>query len=97
MVAVNQGRPSQWHHNERDGVSNLTRTIVYSTVYSGTDIKTLKLRVTGLCEGNSPVTGEFLAQRASNAANVTIWWRQHAYVTPYLIGEERSQATRDNK
>ena len=26
-----------------------------------------KLRVTGLCVGNSPVTGEFPAQRASNA------------------------------
>ena len=29
--------------------------------------KTLKLRVTGLCEENSPVTGKFPAQRASNA------------------------------
>ena len=36
-----------------------------------------KLRVTGLCEGNSPVTGEFSAQRASNAENVSIWWRHH--------------------
>ena len=31
--------------------------------------KTLKLRVTGLCEGNSPVTDEFPAQRPSNAEN----------------------------
>ena len=51
-------------------------SIVYSTVYSGVD-KTLKLRVTGLCEGNSPVTSEFPAQRASNAENVSIWWRHH--------------------
>ena len=29
--------------------------------------KTSKLCVTGLCAGNSPVTGEFPAQRASNA------------------------------
>ena len=29
--------------------------------------KTSKLRFTGLCAGNSPVTGEFPAQRASNA------------------------------
>ena len=36
-----------------------------------------KLRVTGLCEGNSPVTGEFPAQRVSNAENVSIWWRHH--------------------
>ena len=29
-----------------------------------------------LC-GNSPVTGEFPAQRTSNAENVSIWWRHH--------------------
>ena len=39
--------------------------------------KTSKLRVTGLCVGNSPGTGEFPAQRASNAENVSIWWRHH--------------------
>ena len=39
--------------------------------------KTSKLRLTGLCEGNSPVTGEFLSQRASNPENVSIWWRHH--------------------
>ena len=41
-----------------------------------------KLRVTGLCEGNSPVTGEFPAQRASNAENVSIWWRHHERLLP---------------
>ena len=40
--------------------------------------KTSKLRVTGLCEGNSPVTGDFPAHRASNAEKVSIWWRHHA-------------------
>ena len=39
--------------------------------------KTSKLRATGLCEENSPVTGEFPAQMASNAENVSIWWRHH--------------------
>ena len=29
------------------------------------------------CAGNSPVTGEIPAQRASNAENVSIWWRHH--------------------
>ena len=55
-------------------------TIVYSTVYSGADHikKTSKLRVSDLCEGNSPVTGDFTAQRASNAETVSIWWRHHA-------------------
>ena len=39
--------------------------------------KTSKLRVTGLCVGNSPGTGEFPAQMASNAENVSISWRHH--------------------
>ena len=39
--------------------------------------KTLKLRVAGLGEGTSPVTAEFPAQRASNAENISIWWRHH--------------------
>ena len=54
-------------------------TIVYSTVYSDADQKkkTPKLRVAGLCVGNSPVTGEFPTQMASNAGNVSIWWRHH--------------------
>ena len=34
--------------------------------------KASKLRVTGLCAGNSPGTGEFPAQMASNAENVSI-------------------------
>ena len=42
-------------------------TIIYTNVYSGADKKTSKLRVTGLFVGNSPETGEFPAQRASNA------------------------------
>ena len=41
--------------------------------------KTSKLRVTGLCQGNSPGTGEFPAQMASYAENVSIWWRHHAW------------------
>ena len=38
-----------------------------------------KLRVTGLCAGNSPGTGEFPAQMASNAENVSIWWCHHVW------------------
>ena len=53
--------------------------IVYSTVNSDAD-QTSKLRVTGLCAGNSPVTGEFPAQKASNAEDVSIWWRHHTGV-----------------
>ena len=39
--------------------------------------KTSKLRVTGLCVGNSPGTGEFAAQMASYAEIFSIWWRHH--------------------
>ena len=39
--------------------------------------ETSKPRVTGLCAGNSPGTGEFPAQMASNAETVSIWWRHH--------------------
>ena len=56
-----------------EGASQITSlTLVYSVVYSGGDKKTSKLRVTGLCAGNSLATGEFPAQRASNAENGSI-------------------------
>ena len=38
-----------------------------------------KLCVTGLCEGNSPVTGEFPAQRASNTENVSMLCCHHVW------------------
>ena len=48
--------------------------------------KTSKFRVTGLCVGNSPGTGEFPAQRASNAENVSIWWRHHENIIQLSMG-----------
>ena len=54
-------------------------SIVYSNpLFKCRSKKTSKPRVTGLCEGTSPGTGEFPAQRASNAERVSIWWRHHA-------------------
>ena len=51
---------------------------VYSTVYLGADQRKHQSSASlALCAGNSPVTGEFPAQRASNAENVSIWWRHH--------------------
>ena len=68
----------QWRHNERDGVSNhQPHHCLLNRLFRHRSKKTPKLRVTGLCVGNSPVTGEFPAQRASNAENVSIWWRNH--------------------
>ena len=52
-------------------------TLVYSTVYSDADQRKHQLRVTGLYVRNSSGTGEFPAQMASNAENVSIWWRHH--------------------
>ena len=51
--------------------------------------KTSKLRVTGLCAGNSPGTGEFPTQMASNVENVSIWWRHHVCYTIYVHSFER--------
>ena len=67
-----------WRHNERDGISNHRRLDgLLNRLFRHRSKKTSKLRVTGLCEGNSPVTGEFPSQRDSNAENVSIWWRYH--------------------
>ena len=67
-----------WRHNEHDGISNHQRLeCLHNHVFRLRSKKTSKLHVTGLCAGNSPVTGEFPAQRASNSGNVSIWWRHH--------------------
>ena len=50
---------------------NTSLTIVYTAVHSGADQRKHQ-SVSGLCAGNSPVTGEFPAQMASNAENVSI-------------------------
>ena len=68
----------QWRHNRRDGVSNhQPHDCLLNHSFRRRSKKTSKLRVTGLCAGNSPVTGEFPTQMASNTENVFIWWRHH--------------------
>ena len=63
----------QWRHNEHDGVSNhRSHNCFLNLLFRRRSKKTSKLRVTGLGEGNSPVTGEFPTERASNAENVSI-------------------------
>ena len=76
----------QWRHNERDGVSNHRRLgCLLNCLLRRRSKKTWKVRVTGFCEGNSPVTGEFPTQRASNAENASIWWRHVNKVGQILI------------
>ena len=70
--------PLQWRHNGHNGVSNhQPRDCLRSRLFRRRSKETSSLHVSGLCAGNSPVTGEFPAQRASNAENVSIWWRHH--------------------
>ena len=63
----------QWHHNDRDYVSNhQPHDCLLNFLFGRKTKKTSKLRVTGLCAGNSPRTGECPARRASDAENVSI-------------------------
>ena len=59
---------SQWRNNGFAGFSNhQPHDYLLNRLFMSRSKKTSKLRVTGLCVGNSPVTGEFPAQRSSNA------------------------------
>ena len=70
--------PLQWRHNGHDGISNhQPLDCLLNRLFRCRSKKTSKLRVTGLCAGNSPVTSEFRAQMASNVENVSIWWHHH--------------------
>ena len=71
-------RSLQWRHNGGDSVSNhQPHDCLLNRLFRRRSKKTSKPRVTGLCVGNSPRTGEFPAQMASYAENVSIWWRHH--------------------
>ena len=71
---------SRWGHcdliiQEHDGVSNYKpHQCLLNRLFRPWSKKTSKLRVTGLCVGNSLVT-----QMASNAVNVSTWWRHHGH------------------
>ena len=71
-----------WRHNGRDSVSNHQLTFVYPIVYSDADRRrhqssALLAFVRGIHRW--PVNSS--AQMASNAENVSIWWRHHVLVT----------------
>ena len=76
----------RWRLNGRDSVSNHQHHgCLFNRLFRRRSKKTSKLCVTGLCEGNSPGTGEFPAQMASNAESVSIWWRHHDLNQCWLI------------
>ena len=59
-----------WRHNEHDGVSShWSLDCLLKRLFRRRSKKASELRVTCLCERNSPVTGELPTQRASNGGN----------------------------
>ena len=85
---------SQWRHNRRGDVSNhQPYECLLNLLFRRRSKKTSKRRVTGLCVGNSPVTGELPAQRANNAENGSIWWR-HLELFIYLCARYWSSTSR---
>ena len=78
-TSLQNGIPLLWHNNGRGSVSNhQPHDCLLNRLFRRRSRKTPKLRVTGLCAGNSTGTGGFPAQMATNAENVSIWWRHHA-------------------
>ena len=76
--ALNISWSLQWRHNGHDGVSNhQPRYCLLNRLFRRKSKKISKLPVTGPLWRNPPVTGEFPSERASNAENVSIWWRHH--------------------
>ena len=76
----------RWHHNGCDGVSNhQPHHCLLNRLFRHRSKKISKLRVTGLCVWNSPETGEFPAQMASNAEKVSIRWRHHGELTTRIL------------
>ena len=72
----------QWRHDKRGGISNhQPHDYSFDRFFRRRSKKTSKLRVTGLCGGNSPVTDGFHSQRASHVENASIYWRNHAAVS----------------
>ena len=71
----------QWRHNGCDSISNhQPHDCFLNCSFRHRSRKTSKLHVTGLCVWNSPEAGEFPAKMASNAENVSIWWRHHGQI-----------------
>ena len=90
-----------WRHNGRDSVSNhQPHDCLLNRLFGRRSKKISKLRVTGLCAENSPGTGDFPAQMASYAENVSIWWRHHGslwqwHLTIMINGENRAAIGHD--
>ena len=61
------GSALQWRHNERDGVStHQPHDCLLNRLFRYRSNQTSKLRGTGLCEGNSPLTDRFGYKKISS-------------------------------
>ena len=76
-TSISKQENTQKHYNDviMGMIASQITTLTLNGLFRHRSKKTSKLRVTGLCAGNSPEAGEFPVQMASNAENVPISWR----------------------
>ena len=80
LLCVSSWYTLLWRHNGANASQITSFTVVGSTVYSGADQRKHKSSASlAFVRGISPETGEFPAQRVSNAENVSIWWRHYGW------------------
>ena len=83
-----------WRHNEHHDVSiHQPHDCLLKRLFRHRSKKTLKLRVIGLCARNSPGAGEFPAQMASYAEDVSIWWRHYVKGEALVLTYHRVSAS----
>ena len=78
-------RSLQWRHNERDSVSNhQPHDCLLNRLFRRRSKKTSKLRVTGLCVGNSPVNSPHkgpVTRKMFPFDNVIMLWKMRKSLT----------------
>ena len=93
-VMISSTRSLEWCYNGIDSVSkHQPHDCLLNRLFRRRSNKTSKPRVTGLCEGNSPETGEFPVQMASNAETFSIWWRHHGSLKWFISIWKKSSST----
>ena len=88
----------QWRHNDHDGVSNhQPHGCLLNRLFGRRSKKNIKApRQWPLCREFTGA-GEFPAQRASNAENVSIWWRLIEISIKDRIGKGNGLAPNNNR
>ena len=83
-----KGSVLQWRHNEGDGVSTYQpHDCLLNRLFRCRSNQTSKLRVSGLCEGNSPLTGRFGYKQISSEAWFDLQpkfpYRNHSFLNTF--------------